>query len=70
MLSKDEEKRLEGIIEEIGTEGWGQYPEADYRDVRWLVSRLQEINNEAAHYSQELQNTNEALIACYEGHDR
>jgi uncharacterized coiled-coil DUF342 family protein len=71
MLSKGEEYRVFACIEVLTHDiEKGDSEGLELETQLWLADKLREINNEAAHYSQELQNTNEALIACYEGHDR
>lgn len=64
MLSEEEELRLEYIIEEIGTEGI-----PDITEMKWIVSRLKEINNEASKYAEELQTTNEQLARVMEHYE-
>jgi predicted transcriptional regulator len=46
MLNKAEEDILENIIETIGTASWGQYPEADLNEVKWLIRKLKEAEAE------------------------
>ena len=45
MLDKEEEKRLDYYIEELGTEGI-----LGIGDVKWLASKLHDINKEAFGY--------------------
>lgn len=60
MLSKDEEERLNYYIEEIGTEGM-----LGIGDVKWLISKLAEINKEAFGYYSQWYELNEEFIAKY-----
>jgi hypothetical protein len=61
VLTPNEEARLESLREVIGTEqfeaeGW------EIAEVKWLVTRLLEINEEASKYFKELDKANQELV--------
>lgn len=64
MLSEEDDVRLLYISEEIGTECM-----PSINDIKWVVTKLSEINDECSNVWQELQKANEGLARVMEHYE-